>query len=259
RRRTEPVLPAPQGGSARAPRTGDGRGDPAGSGPARHRGGDATGRAGNAAIVALPRGAGCLRRPPQRDARCRSVPVRTLLAVAALALAPRAGAAAVSAPCAPNSRPQGPDDPRLREWLRGLVHEVAREEGVDPHVLEALGMTETALQPALGRACEVGPFQVMPWWAGVFRLDSPQLLWDPRINAIAAARIYKAAWRRWDARFARAGSNRVLRAAGWRGPLDRETFAAQASGKDGPADGDARRELTRRKKGLARRRAAVHH
>ena len=154
--------------------------------------------------------------------------MRTLLAVAALALAPRAGAAAVSAPRAPNSRPQGPDDPRLREWLRGLVHEVAREEGVDPHVLEALGMTETALQPALGRACEVGPFQVMPWWAGVFRLDSPQLLWDPRINAIAAARIYKAAWRRWDARFARAGSNRVLRAAGWRGPLDRETFAALA-------------------------------
>jgi hypothetical protein len=154
--------------------------------------------------------------------------VTTLLGVAALALASRAGAAAVSAPCAANSGPQGPDDPRLREWLRALVHEVAREEGVDPHVLEALGMTETALQPALGRACEVGPFQVMPWWAGVFRLDSPQLLWDPRINAIAAARIYKAAWRRWDARFSRAGANRVLRAAGWRGPLDRETFAALA-------------------------------
>ncbi|TMA44688.1 MAG: lytic transglycosylase domain-containing protein [Deltaproteobacteria bacterium] len=140
--------------------------------------------------------------------------MRTVLVVAALALAPRAGAAAVSSPCAANSGPQGPDDPRLREWLR--------------HVLEALGMTETALQPALGRACEVGPFQVMPWWAGVFSLDSPQLLWDPRINAIAAARIYKAAWRRWDARFARAGANRVLRAAGWRGPLDRETFAALA-------------------------------
>jgi len=154
--------------------------------------------------------------------------VRTVLVVAALALAPRAGAAAVSSPCAANSGPQGPDDPRLREWLRALVHEVAQEEGVDPHVLEALGMTETALQPALGRACEVGPFQVMPWWAGVFSLDSPQLLWDPRINAIAAARIYKAAWRRWDARFARAGANRVLRAAGWRGPLDRETFAALA-------------------------------
>ncbi|HYY53379.1 MAG TPA: transglycosylase SLT domain-containing protein [Myxococcales bacterium] len=154
--------------------------------------------------------------------------MRTILLLAALALPPRAGAAAVSGPCSANSGPQGPDNPRLREWLRALVHEVAREEGVDPHVLEALGMTETALQPALGPACEVGPFQVMPWWAGVFRLDSPQLLWDPRINAIAAARIYKAAWQRWDARFARAGANRVLRAAGWRGPLDRETFAALA-------------------------------
>jgi hypothetical protein len=147
--------------------------------------------------------------------------------VAALVLT-RAGAAAVSSPCAANSGSQGPDDPRLREWLRVLVHEVAREEGVDPHVLEALGMTETSLQPALGRACEMGPFQVMPFWAGIFRLDSPELLWDPRINAIAAARIYKAAWRRWDARFARAGANRALRAAGWRGPLDRETFAALA-------------------------------
>jgi len=154
--------------------------------------------------------------------------VRPLLLLAALALDPRAGAAAVSTPCAARSGPQGPDDPQLREWLRALVHEVAREEGVDPHALEALGMTETALQPALGRACEVGPFQVMPWWAGIFRLDSPMLLWDPRINAIAAARIYKSVWRRWDARFARAGANRALRAAGWRGPLDRETFAALA-------------------------------
>jgi hypothetical protein len=151
-----------------------------------------------------------------------------LLAAAALATVSRAGAAAVSGPCAAQSGLQRPEDPELREWLRALVHEVAREEGVDPHALEALGMTETALQPALGRACEMGPFQVMPWWAGVFRLDSPILLWDPRINAIAAARIYKAAWRRWDARFARAGANRALRAAGWRGPLDRATFAALA-------------------------------
>jgi len=69
---------------------------------------------------------------------------------------------------------------------------------------------------------------VMPWWADIFRLEAPLLLWDPRINAIAAARIYKAAWRRWEARFSRAGRNRALRAAGWRGPLDRETFAALA-------------------------------
>ena len=151
-----------------------------------------------------------------------------LLAAAALATISWAGAAAVSEPCAAQSGPQGPPKPELREWLRALVHEVARDEGVDPHALEALGMTETALQPALGRACELGPFQVMPWWAAIFRLDSPLLLWDPRINAIAAARIYKAAWRRWDKRFARAGANRALRAAGWRGPLDRETFAALA-------------------------------
>jgi hypothetical protein len=153
---------------------------------------------------------------------------RAVLLAAALALASRAGAAAVSEPCAAASGAPSPDDPELREWLRALVHEVAREEGVDPYVLEALGMTETMLQPALGRSCELGPFQVMPWWAGIFRLDSPLLLWDPRINTIAAARIYKAAWRRWEARFSRAGKNRALRAAGWRGPLDRETFAALA-------------------------------
>ena len=147
---------------------------------------------------------------------------------AALALASGAGAAAVPEPCAESSGPAGPDDPRLREWLRGLVHEVALEEGVDPHALEALGMTETALRPSLGRACELGPFQVMPWWARVFQLDSPWLLWDPRINAIAAARIYRSGWLRWNERFAKAGSNRALRAAGWRGRLDRETFAALA-------------------------------
>jgi hypothetical protein len=150
-----------------------------------------------------------------------------ILAVA-LALASGAGAAAVSETCAARSGPAGPEDPQLREWLRRLVHEVALEEGVDPHVLEALGMTETKLQPSLGRSCELGPFQVMPWWARVFGLASPWLLWDPRINAIAAARIYKSAWLRWDKRFAKAGLNRVLRSVGWRGELDRETFAALA-------------------------------
>ena len=68
----------------------------------------------------------------------------------------------------------------------------------------------------------------MPWWAGVFRLQPPELLWDPRINAIAAARIYKDAWRRWAERFAHAGHSRSLRAAGFRGKLDRATFAALA-------------------------------
>ena len=154
--------------------------------------------------------------------------MRALLLGAALALASRAGAAAASEPCAAISGPQGPDDPGLRQWLRMLVHEVARQEAVDPHALEALGMTETALRPSLGRSCEVGPFQVMPWWADIFRLDSPWLLWDPRINAIAAARIYRSGWLRWNARFAQAGRNHSLRAAGWRGPLDRETFAAMA-------------------------------
>ena len=151
---------------------------------------------------------------------------RSVWMVAALALSPRAGAAAVSEPCAARSGPLAPDDPRLREWLRGLIHQVAREEGVDPFELEALGMTETTLRPWLGRSCEVGAFQIMPWWAGVFRLERPELLWDPRINAIAAARIYKDAWKRWDERFKRAGHSRALRAAGWRGNLDRATFAA---------------------------------
>jgi hypothetical protein len=151
---------------------------------------------------------------------------RTLWIAAALALSFRAGAAGLSEPCAGRSGPLAPDDPRLREWFRALVHQVAREEGVDPYALEALGMTETTLRPWLGRACEVGAFQVMPWWAGIFRLERPELLWDPRINAIAAARIYKDAWRRWDDRYAHAGKNRALRAAGWRGKLDRATFAA---------------------------------
>ena len=147
-------------------------------------------------------------------------------AVAILATVMRAAAAAPP-DCAAVSGPLVPDDPRLRQWLRRLVHEVARSEGVDPVALEALGMVETELRPMVGRACELGPFQVMPSWAGVFQLESPALLWDPRINAIAAARIYKAGWRRWEARFAEAGRNRALRAAGWRSDsLDRESFAA---------------------------------
>jgi hypothetical protein len=138
------------------------------------------------------------------------------------------GAAAAPSACASISGPRDDGDPRRREWLRRLVHEVARGEGVDPAALEALGTVETDLRPALGRDCELGPFQVMPSWAAVFGL-APEQLWDPRINAIAAARIYKAAWRRWESRYARLGDNRALRAAGWSGaPFDRESFAALA-------------------------------
>ena len=122
-----------------------------------------------------------------------------------------------------------PDDPPLREWLRNLVHDVARSEAVDPLALEALGVVETDLRPAVGASCELGPFQVMPMWAAVFELDTPWQLWDPRINAIAAARIYKSGLRRWNDRYSHAAHNPMLRAAGFRGrSLDRETFAALA-------------------------------
>src|SRR5207245_11478792 len=156
------------------PGPGKGGGHPGRPGSPGARSGDAAGRPGGTALVAGAGRAGRVRRPPQRHAGLRSIPVtRAVLFATALALASRAGAAAVSEPCAAASGAQGPDDPELREWLRALVHEVAREEGVDPYALEALGMTETTLQPALGRSCELGPFQVMPWWAGIFRLDSP--------------------------------------------------------------------------------------
>ncbi|MFL5408725.1 MAG: hypothetical protein ACJ79O_23140 [Myxococcales bacterium] len=131
--------------------------------------------------------------------------------------------------CASVSGPQGAPDPRLREWLRRLIHDVARKEGVDPAALEALAVTETDLRPSIGRACELGPFQVSQSWARVFQLPSVELLWDPRINAIAAARIYKAGLRRWVPRYASAGKNRTLRAAGFRkDKLDPATFAALA-------------------------------
>jgi hypothetical protein len=153
------------------------------------------------------------------------VRVAALLFAASAAAVPLA--AARSADCAAVSGPVAADDPRLREWLRGLVHDVARAEGVDPIELEALGMVETELRPMIGRSCELGPFQVMPHWAAVFRLESPALLWDPRINAIAAARIYKSGWKRWTDRYAKAGRNRALRAAGWKeARLDRASFAA---------------------------------
>src|SRR3954463_2841047 len=125
--------------------------------------------------------------------------------------------------------PQGSADPHLRAWLRRLIHDVAHKEGVDPAALEALAVTETDIRPSIGKACELGPVQVSQQWARVFRLPSAELLWDPRINAIAAARIYKAGLRRWVPRYASAARNRTLRAAGFRGTsLDRATFAALA-------------------------------
>jgi hypothetical protein len=151
------------------------------------------------------------------------------LAVLGVLLLPGTAFALPDESCAAVSGPQGPADPSLREWLRRLIHEVARKEGVDPAALEALAVTETDIRPSIGKACELGPFQVSQQWARVFRLPSAELLWDPRINAIAAARIYKAGLRRWVPRYASAGKNRTLRAAGFRGAsLDRATFAALA-------------------------------
>jgi len=151
-------------------------------------------------------------------------------ALAALGILLLPGAAVASSDaCASVSGPQGPADPRLREWLRRLINDVARKEGVDPAALEALAVTETDLRPSIGKACELGPFQVSQSWAKVFGLPSAELLWDPRINAIAAARIYKAGLRRWVPRYASAGRNRALRAAGFRpATLDRASFAALA-------------------------------
>ena len=52
-------------------------------------------------------------------------------AFAMLAAAVRAAAAAPQA-CAEVSGPVAPDDPRLRQWLRQLVHEVARSDRLCP-------------------------------------------------------------------------------------------------------------------------------
>jgi hypothetical protein len=148
------------------------------------------------------------------------------LALAGAALSFPQAARADDPRCASISGPRGEKDPRQREWLRALAHDVARREGVDPLALEALGANETDLRPSLGRDCELGPFQVMPGWARVFKLDRTELLWDPRINAIAAARIYKSALRRWKPAYAKLGKNRTLVAAGWRGPMTKASFAA---------------------------------
>ena len=113
--------------------------------------------------------------------------------------------------------------------MRKLVHQVAAAEGVDPAALEAIAMVETGLRPAVGLDCELGPFQVMQFWSPIFQLASPALLWDLRINATAAARVYKAALARFRPRFSQLAKNPALRRAGFRGQkLDALTFAALA-------------------------------
>lgn len=113
------------------------------------------------------------------------------------------------------------------ETTVALVRRVALAEGVDPDALVALGMTETGLRPALGNDCEVGHFQIMPWWAGQFGLPSAAWLWDLEIGATAAARIYGAGVMSWVDRYARAGRSACLVQAGWRaGALDRATYGA---------------------------------
>src|SRR5438132_7419345 len=96
------------------------------------------------------------------------------LAVLGVLLLPGTAFAFPDESCAAVSGPQGPADPRLREWLRRLIHDVARKEGVDPAALEALAVTETDIRPSIGRACELGPFQVSQQWARVFRLPSAE-------------------------------------------------------------------------------------
>src|ERR1700760_4972028 len=100
-------------------------------------------------------------------------PPRTALAALALAGAAFVSRALADDPrCALVSGPYGEKDARQHEWLRVLTHDVAKSEGVDPLALEALGENETSLRPSLGRDCELAPFQVMPVWAAVFKLDS---------------------------------------------------------------------------------------
>ena len=119
---------------------------------------------------------------------------------------------------------------------RALIHGVARQEGVDPYLLEAIGRTETGLRPALGGSCEVGHFQIMRFWAKTFGLASADLFWDLRVGATAAARILKHAGGRWRPGFAVASSNPRLRRAGLPpGGFDAYTFAAMTYNWGGAA------------------------
>ncbi len=147
--------------------------------------------------------------------------------------------AAAARRCAGRARAYGsvPKGSEL-EAIRSLVHSVARQEGVDPYLLEAIGRTETGLRPALGTSCEIGHFQIMPFWARTFGLASPDLLWDLRVGATAAARILKHALGRWKPGFAAAENNRKLKAAGLpRGEFDAYSFAAMTYNWGGAAGG----------------------
>src|SRR5262245_56486310 len=97
-----------------------------------------------------------------------------------------------------------------REKLRKLVHQIPRDEDVDPHALEAIAMVETGFVPSIGEHCEIGHFQIMPRWASTFRLERPELFFDPRIGAIAAARLYKHGWQRWQDRYTALAANKCF-------------------------------------------------
>jgi hypothetical protein len=136
---------------------------------------------------------------------------------ALIALATLASAAPCEAWAGPLSR--RPSAAEL-ETLRAHTHEVAKREGVDPHALEAIAMIETGFVPSIGAHCELGHFQIMPSWARVFELDSPARFLDVRVGAVAAARIYKHGWLRWQPRFKGMKNHRCT------GSGDRLVFAA---------------------------------
>jgi hypothetical protein len=129
-------------------------------------------------------------------------------------------------PCADRAGPltRAPNAAEL-QMIRRFVHDVARREGVDPYALEAIGMVETGFIASIGAHCEVGHFQIMPRWAPVFRLDSPRDFFDPRVGAIAAARIYRHGWQRWQPRYERLGGHRCFGGAK-KSKLDRLVFSA---------------------------------
>ncbi len=112
---------------------------------------------------------------------------------------------------------------------RRIIHQTALREGVDPHALEAIAMVETGIRPAIGGDCEIGPFQIMPFWAKEFGLSSPWYFWDLQTAATAAARIYRAGWDRWRPQYAAVGRNVNLDKAGFKpSTLDRATFASMS-------------------------------
>ena len=140
--------------------------------------------------------------------------------------APAQGSAGT--PCAAIAGVYGsPPSAREAAEVRRFVHAVARREGVDPYALEAIGMVETGLRPAIGAACELGAFQIMPSWSETFQLASPAYFYDLRVGAVAAARVYKHGLERWRPRYAGLAKHRCLRGAGLSArKLERLVFGA---------------------------------